>query len=92
WNGQYIAGGTLYKAGDIKAQQDRLNIFIEDNIQWNDQFSTRLGVRADYDSLSSNINIAPRSHLSYKPFSNDQLHLSAGWNRYYGQQTLGIEL
>ena len=92
WNGQYIAGGTLYKAGDIQAQQDRLNIFIEDNIQWNDQISTRFGVRADYDSLSSNINIAPRSRFSYKPFSNDQLHLSAGWNRYYGQQTLGTEL
>lgn len=92
WNGQYIAGGTLYKAGDIKAKQDRLNIFIQDNIQWNNQISTRFGVRADYDSLSNNINIAPRSSFSYKPFNNDKLHLSAGWNRYYGQQTLGTEL
>lgn len=92
WNGQYIAGGTIYKAGQINAQQDRLNVFLEDNIQWNDQFSTRFGVRADYDSLSSNINIAPRSRFSYKPWANDQLHVSAGWNRYYGQQTLGTEL
>src|SRR5690606_12204646 len=52
----------------------------------------RFGIRADYDSLSSNFNIAPRSSMSYKPFQDDRLHILAGWNRYYGQQTLGTEL
>ena len=92
WTGQYIAARTIYKAGQFAALQDRFNVFIEDSIQWNNQFTTRLGVRADYDSLSSNFNIAPRSSVSYKPFANDKLQFLAGWNRYYGQQTLGTEL
>ncbi|WP_180077263.1 TonB-dependent siderophore receptor [Acinetobacter sp. YH12208] len=92
WTGQYVAAGSLYKAGQFSAQQDRFNAFLEDNIQWNDQLSTRVGVRADYDSLSGNFNISPRSSVSYKPFANDKLQFLAGWNRYYGQQTLGTEL
>lgn len=92
WTGQYFALASIYKAGQFSAQQDRFNAFIEDNIQWSDHFSTRFGIRADYDSLSSNFNIAPRSSMSYKPFQDDRLHILAGWNRYYGQQTLGTEL
>lgn len=92
WNGQYFANGTVYKAGEFSAKQNRFNAFAEDNIQWNDKLSTRLGIRADYDSLSSNVNIAPRTSLSFKPFSNNKLQLVGGWNRYYGQQTLGTEL
>ena len=92
WNGQYIASGTVYKAGKINAQQNRLNAYLEDNILINESLSTRFGMRADYDTLSKNINIAPRSSISFKPFKNDKLHFSTGWNRYYGQQTLGTEL
>lgn len=91
WTGQYIAAGTIYKAGEFEAQQDKLNFYIEDEIKWKN-LSTRLGLRTDYDSLSSNFNIAPRTNISYKPFGNDSLKILSGWNRYYGSQTLGTEL
>ncbi|WP_216936586.1 MULTISPECIES: TonB-dependent siderophore receptor [unclassified Acinetobacter] len=91
WTGQYFANASIYKGGTFSAQQDNFHLFAEDKIQWNNM-TARLGLRADYDSLSSNLNIAPRSSISYRPFSNEKLQLLAGWNRYYGQQTLGTEL
>lgn len=91
WNGQYIAAGTIYKAGEFQSQQDRFHLFVEDQIKWGN-FTTRLGVRGDYDSLSGNLNIAPRSTLQYRPFNDQRLRFTSGWNRYYGAQTLGTEL
>ena len=91
WAGQYFAGGTLYKAGEFEGRQDKGNFYIEDEIFWKN-ISTRLGVRADYNSLTGNFNIAPRTNITYKPLENDTLKLLAGWNRYYGSQTLVTEL
>lgn len=91
WTGQYSRLGTYYSAGKFKARQDQWHIFAEDDISWNN-FRARLGLRADYDSLASNFNIAPRSVFEYKPFSNDILRLTAGFNRYYGNTFLITEL
>lgn len=91
WNGQYFIGGTVYKAGEFEAQQDKFNLFLEDEMTWKN-LSARIGVRADYDSLSSNYNISPRTNITYKPFGNNKLKILSGWNRYYGSQTLGTEL
>ncbi len=65
--------------------------FAEDDMSWQN-FRARLGLRADYDSLASNLNIAPRSTFEYLPFSNDTLKFSAGFNRYYGNVFLMTEL
>ena len=52
----------------------------------------RLGLRLDYDSISKNNNIAPRSQLQYFPFANERLGFTTGWNRYYANNALFTEL
>ena len=91
WNGQYIESYNIYKPGHFTAQQDRFHVYAEDELELNN-LSTRFGVRGDYDSLNGKFNIAPRSSVSYKPFSNDKLQLLGGWNRYYGSKVLSTEL
>ena len=91
WNGQYLKSGKIYKAGTVNARQDQWFTYIEDQISWN-RFKLRLGTRADYESLASNFNIAPRSSLEFKPFDNPSLRLTSGFNRYYGTTYLYTEL
>lgn len=91
WNGQYLKSGTVSKAGKISARQDQWFTYIEDDISWN-KFKLRLGTRADYESLASNFNIAPRSSLEIKPFNNNSLRITSGFNRYYGTTYLYTEI
>lgn len=91
WTGQYSRLGTYYSAGKFTARQDQWHAFAEDDISWRN-FRARLGLRADYDSLASNLNIAPRSTFEYQPFSNELLKFTAGFNRYYGNVFLMTEL
>lgn len=91
WTGQYSRAGTYYAAGKFTARQDLWSAFAEDEIQWKN-VKARLGLRTDYDSLASNINIAPRLYFEYRPFNDDHLRLSTGINRYYGTTFLITEL
>lgn len=91
WNGQYLKSGSMYGAGKVTARQDQWSIFIEDDMSWKN-LQLRLGARADYDSLASNLNIAPRSRITYRPFANNTLRLTSGFNRYYGTTYLITEL
>lgn len=91
WNGQYFKTGSWYGAGKVTARQDQWSTFIEDEISWKN-IKARLGARADYDSLASNLNIAPRSSIEYRPFNNNALRLTSGFNRYYGTTYLITEL
>ncbi|CAB1214532.1 TonB-dependent receptor plug domain-containing protein [Acinetobacter bouvetii] len=90
-SGQYFFKGVLYKAGSAQAQQDRWHAYVQDQILWKN-LDLRLGLRSDYDSLSSQYNIAPRSALTYRPLHNESLKLVTGFNRYYSAQTLATEL
>ena len=89
--GQYFFKGLLYKAGSAQAQQDRWHAYVQDQISWGN-IDLRLGLRSDYESLSSQYNIAPRSALTYRPLNNEALKLITGFNRYYSAQTLATEL
>ena len=91
-DGQYLKQLTKYNAGKIDVQQDRWHAYIEDFIKINPYFQTTLGLRADYDSLTKNNDIAPRSSFIFKPFGNNQLFFTAGWNRYYGLNSFANEL
>ena len=88
---QHLTYGNLFKAGKTNVKQENIYLFLEDNIEINN-ISLRLGARADYDSLTHNLNIAPRSNFIYKPFGNEKLSLLYGWNRYYSNYTLATEL
>ncbi len=91
-DGQYLANRTAYLVGKIEVQQDRWHAFAEDQIQLNKYLTATLGLRTDYDSLTKNNNIAPRSSFVYKPFGNDNFYFSTGWNRYYGLNAFYNEL
>lgn len=81
-----------YLAHEIDVSQDRVHLFAEDNVQFNNYLSTTLGLRADYDSLTKDMNLAPRSSFSYRPFGDQRLHILTGWNRYYGLNSFSNEL
>lgn len=91
FNGQYFAGGNLYKAGKFEGTYQQASLYIEDAIRWNN-VSARLGVRADYDESNGNLNFAPRTRLHYQPFNTNSLTLTSGWNRYYNAPTYMTEL
>lgn len=91
-DGQYLSLRTIYAAGQVDVQQDRWHAFIEDQISWNEYLKLQLGLRSDYDSLTKNLNIAPRTSLSYLPLGDQRLSFSTGWNRYYGMNAFANEL
>lgn len=88
---KYLSYGNLFKAGKTNVKQENIYFFLEDKIEINN-FSMRLGARADYDSITHNLNFAPRSNFIYKPFNSDKLSFIYGWNRYYSNYTLSTEL
>ena len=91
-DGQFLKTRWTYLAGKINIQQDRWHVFVEDNIKFTKKFETSLGFRSDYDSLTKNNNVAPRSSFTFKPFDDNRLKFSAGWNRYYGLNAFSNEL
>jgi hypothetical protein len=92
FNGQYFSGRTVYGAGEINVQQDRWHAYVEDAMQWNDTWFATLGLRSDYDSLTKETNLAPRSSFGYQPFNSPVLRISTGWNRYYGLNAFANEV
>lgn len=91
-DGQFLKNRTTYAAGQINVQQDRWHAFLQDEIQWKNYLSTTLGVRTDYDSLTKNNNVAPRTALRFTPLGTDALSFVTGWNRYYGLNSFYNEL
>ncbi|OTG86018.1 TonB-dependent receptor plug domain-containing protein [Acinetobacter sp. ANC 3813] len=91
-DGQYLKSRTTYLASKIDVQQDRWHAFLQDQIQWDKYFIATLGVRTDYDSLTKNNNVAPRSSFTLMPFGNSALSFTTGWNRYYGLNSFYNEL
>ncbi|MGE8539001.1 MAG: TonB-dependent receptor plug domain-containing protein [Acinetobacter sp.] len=91
-DGQYLKNVQSLLAGRIDTQQDRWHAYLEDKIEWNKYLIANFGVRTDYDSLSKNNNVAPRTALTIKPFGNELLSLTTGWNRYYGLNSFANEL
>jgi hypothetical protein len=63
-------------------------LFAEDKIIV-DRFTLRPGVRISTDSLTDNIDVAPRLFANADIFDDQFLNLYGGYNRYYGTQILG---
>ncbi|OTG69183.1 hypothetical protein B9T25_00870 [Acinetobacter sp. ANC 4470] len=92
YKGQYAKTRTLYEAGEINIRQDRWHAFLENNMQYDQFLFANLGFRTDYDSLSQNNNVAPRTSFSYQPWGDDTFRITTGWNRYYGLNSFANEL
>lgn len=63
-------------------------MFLEDEIKV-DRFTLRPGLRISTDSLTNNIDAAPRFFANADIFDDQFLNLYSGYNRYYGRQILG---
>lgn len=90
--GQYHIRRTLLGEGNIDVQQDRAHLFMEDKINWNNTLKLNLGLRSDYDSLTKETNLAPRTSVHYLPFADERLKLTTGWSRYYANNVFGYKL
>lgn len=90
--GQFHVQRDVLEAGKIEVRQDRAHVFVEDRMNWNNTFKATLGLRTDYDSLSKQTNIAPRTSFVYQPFQDSRLNFTAGWNRYYANNAFSYQL
>src|SRR5690606_41490629 len=91
FDGQYFKKGNIYKAGSFAGQYHQAALYLEDNIRWNN-LNARLGVRADYDESNNNLNFAPRSSISYQPFSNKLLKIGRDTSELQSRENLVCRL
>jgi hypothetical protein len=62
-------------------------LFLEDTIRY-DRYTFRPGIRISTDSLTDNIDVAPRLFANADIFDDQFLNVYGGYNRYYGTQIL----
>ncbi|MCK7458847.1 TonB-dependent receptor plug domain-containing protein [Idiomarina aminovorans] len=87
--GQFFRYRRVYPIENIDVQMQEYSAFVDDQLHWQD-WDMRLGLRADYNDFLTNIDIAPRLQLGYRPFSNTRL--IAGLNRYYAASLITYKL
>jgi hypothetical protein len=66
-------------------------LFLEDTIKY-DRFTIRPGLRISSDTLTDNVDIAPRLFVNADIFNDNVLNIYGGANRYYGGQILSYAL
>ena len=87
--GQYFRRLITYQAGGAEMEALSSAAYIDDQMRWQD-WQLRLGLRADHDTLTRDLNLAPRSSLTWQAAPG--LSLNAGANRYYGRSLLAYAL
>ena len=91
-NGQYHTRYTYNPAATIDVRQDSWHAYLENQIEWQTYVKATLGARVDYDSLTKNNNVAPRSSFNLMPLGDKRLTLTTGWNRYYSNNAFTYQL
>jgi hypothetical protein len=91
-SGQYSIKKTVHTSGQLDVQQDSWFAYAEDRVNWKNTLEAVIGLRYDYDSLSKNHNLAPRTAFHYMPFTDPRLKLSTGWSRYYDRYLFNFDL
>lgn len=87
--GQYFTRLQHYKNGAFDVSAQSYAAYVQDEMVWRD-FTARLGVRADHDSLAGGANLAPRSSLTWQ--ASEPLSLTVGANRYYGRSLFAFAM
>ncbi|MGP1527408.1 MAG: TonB-dependent receptor plug domain-containing protein [Campylobacter sp.] len=77
--------------GSTKATYNDYNLWAQDEINAG-KFKFRAGVRADFNTLNHDINLAPRLSASWDVFGDNSSVLNLGANRYYGRNLFAYEL
>lgn len=76
-------------AFDLGATLNELNGYAELDQTW-DWFNLRAGLRINYDDYMNNVDVAPRIVATIQ--SENDLSLSAGFNRYFDAQSLSFAI
>ena len=82
---------TRWKAGTTRAELDQSDVYVQHTLGVNN-WMLRTGLRADYDSLTNDVNLAPRATLQWDLLGNGNSVLTVGANRYYGRNILTYAL
>jgi hypothetical protein len=85
---QYAKNKMDYGAVERSKDYYTAALFLEDEIAY-DRFTFRPGVRVSTDSLTDNVDTAPRLFANADVFNDRFLNFYGGYNRYYGTQILG---
>lgn len=87
--GQYFTQQITYNAGRFDLAADAFSAFLEDEIRWK-TLKLRAGLRADKDTLTDQVNTAPRLSLTWQAM--DTLLLDVGASRYVGRSLFAYAL
>lgn len=85
--GQFFQYRRVYPIEDINVEREAVSAYLSSNLEYS-HFRINAGLRAEYDSIFENINIAPRLSLGIDPFADNNYLLSIGVNRYYASGPL----
>ncbi len=83
----YFSRKTILYADEHEYSFLKLALFAEDTLNI-ERLSIRPGVRAEYDTLMSNLDIAPRLFANVDVLNNNKINVFGGYNRYYGSQLI----
>lgn len=89
--GQYFGKKSVYSGVDTKANMDKISYYIEDEMKY-ERFKIRPGIRIERDSITDDINVAPRFVTEYDLLADDTNFVGFGLNRYYGRNLFAYKI
>lgn len=88
---QYFVRRTVYDPDRVTVSTNEYSIFSEQRLIWR-TLDWRFGIRLDHDDFFKNLNLAPRSALTWDVGGNHTTRITLGANRYYGAPLLAYRL
>jgi len=89
--GQYFGTKYVYSGVDNKANMDKISYYVEDEMKY-ERFKIRPGIRIERDSITDDVNIAPRFVTEYDLLADDTNFIGIGLNRYYGRNLFAYKI
>jgi hypothetical protein len=80
---QWTSRVNVLNAIDNKKDYITTALFLEDSIKF-DRYTVRPGIRISTDTVTDNVDIAPRLFANVDIFDDETLNVYGGYNRYYG--------
>jgi len=80
--GQFFQYRRVYPIENIDVTRESTALYVSNRLEY-DHIRINAGLRAEYDSIFKNVNIAPRLSFGIDPFADNNYLISIGLNRYY---------
>lgn len=89
--GQFFQLRRVYPIENIDVSLNSIGMYIQDSFTAKN-LSGRIGFRVDHNDFLNNWNIAPRLHLGYDLFSNQESMFVFGASRYYANDMMSYKV